>query len=102
MCTAIATVRWRKGLWNAGGGFEFPLVMLTAAFAITALGPHGLSIDGWAGLDGWLNVWSCSPAVMTGAAVGAGAVAAALALGLAQYRKMAGRQRITPIAPKPA
>src|SRR5712691_898255 len=62
MCTAILTVHWRKGLWNAVGGFEFPLVMLTAAFAITALAPGDLSIDGWSGLNDWLFSWAAGAA----------------------------------------
>jgi len=45
MTTAILTVHIRKGIWNADGGFEFPLVLLTMTYLVSALGPGSFSID---------------------------------------------------------
>src|SRR6266542_2865773 len=39
MLNAIGSVHWQKGFWNMAGGYEFPLVMLTAAVAVSATGP---------------------------------------------------------------
>jgi putative oxidoreductase len=36
MTTAIEKVHLQKGLWNTSGGFEYNLVLVAAAFAITA------------------------------------------------------------------
>ena len=47
----------------AEGGFEFPLVLLTVGFAITALGPGSLSVDSWLGIDNWAGInWTIDPA----------------------------------------
>ena len=58
MAVAIATVHWSKGVWTTEGGFEYNAVLMSVAFAVTAVGPgnwsldHALSIDlngaGWA------------------------------------------------------
>ena len=61
MTTAIVTVHFRNGIWNADGGFEFNLTLVTCAYVISALGPashslnNALSIGNWAGVD-----WSMS------------------------------------------
>ena len=58
MTTAIRVVNGRKGFFNANGGFEFPLVLLTAAVGITMTGPGRLSLDralGWD--DNWRGAW---------------------------------------------
>ena len=39
MLTAIGAVHWSKGFWNTAGGYEFNLVLLTVALAVTATGP---------------------------------------------------------------
>jgi putative oxidoreductase len=52
MLNAIATVHWRKGFFNYAGGYEYNLLILTTALAVTATGPGRLSLDaafGWAG-----------------------------------------------------
>jgi putative oxidoreductase len=49
MLNAIITVHWPK-FFNADGGFEFPLVLLTVAVSVAAIGPGRFSIDraiGW-------------------------------------------------------
>lgn len=40
MATAIAAVHWSKGFWNTNGGYEFPLLMFSAAVALAATGPE--------------------------------------------------------------
>ena len=50
MVTAIGTVHWSKGFFNGNGGFEFNLVLLTVALAVSGTGPGRFSIDraiGW-------------------------------------------------------
>jgi putative oxidoreductase len=50
MLTAIGVVHWSKGFWNSAGGYEFNLVLLTVALALTATGPGRFSVDraiGW-------------------------------------------------------
>jgi putative oxidoreductase len=45
MIAATLAVHIDKGLWNANGGFEFPLVMATAALALAMVGPGSISLD---------------------------------------------------------
>ena len=45
MLVAITRVHWAKGFWNTKGGFEFPLVNLTAALALGLTGPGAYSLD---------------------------------------------------------
>ncbi len=45
MLVAITRVHWAKGFWNSKGGFEFPLINLTAAFALALTGPGAYSLD---------------------------------------------------------
>jgi putative oxidoreductase len=56
MASAIAGVHWSKGVWNQNGGYEFPLVMATVAFAVAALGPGTLSLDRVIASD-WHGLW---------------------------------------------
>jgi putative oxidoreductase len=50
MLNAIGTVHWKKGFFNSAGGYEFNLAILTAALAITAIGPGRYSLDDALGL----------------------------------------------------
>ena len=69
MTSAIATVHWRNGVWAADGGFEFPLVMATVAFAVAAIGPGSISLDNAVGVD-WSSLWWAIAAVAAGAIAG--------------------------------
>jgi putative oxidoreductase len=57
MVVAILTVHAPKGPWVTEGGYEYNLVLITAAFAIAAAGPGGWSLDHALGLntggEGW-------------------------------------------------
>jgi putative oxidoreductase len=99
MTTAILTVHIRKGIWNADGGFEFPLVLLTMTYLVSALGPGSFSIDSWAGIGNWTGIhWVASDTARAGAAVGIGAAAGLLTLASAFARKAWDTQRHAPSA----
>jgi putative oxidoreductase len=57
MGAAIFSVHWRSGLWVIDGGYEYNLVLIAIAFAVTATGPGERSLDDVLGLDlaglGW-------------------------------------------------
>ena len=73
MITAILKVHVSNGIWAAEGGFEFPLVLLTVGFAITALGPGCLSVDSWLGIDNWAGInWTINPAARSAIALAVG------------------------------
>src|SRR5918999_3993251 len=75
MLNAIVAVHWRNGFWNANGGYEFNLVVATAAVALAATGPLRFSLDaaiGWA--DNSSGLWWAA------GVLGAGALVAAITL----------------------
>ncbi len=45
MWVAMRKVHWSKGLWNSGGGIEFPLMNMASALALTMIGPGRFSLD---------------------------------------------------------
>ena len=52
MLNAIGTVHWKKGFFNSAGGYEYNLLIISTAVAVTAAGPGRFSLDhalGWAG-----------------------------------------------------
>jgi putative oxidoreductase len=57
MVAAIITVHLRNGVWVTENGVEYPLVLIAAAFAVTAIGAGDWSLDGVLDLDvagaGW-------------------------------------------------
>jgi putative oxidoreductase len=57
MVVAILTVHGPKGPWVTEGGYEYNVVLITAAFAVAAAGPGGWSLDHALGLntggEGW-------------------------------------------------
>jgi putative oxidoreductase len=99
MTTAILSVHIGKGIWNAEGGIEFPLVILTMAYLASALGPGSLSIDSWAGIANWTGIhWVADDAVRAGASVGVGAAAGLLTSASARARKTWAQRQATPAA----
>jgi putative oxidoreductase len=48
---AIVKVHWARGLWNQGGGFEYPLLLALIATAIGLGGPGRYSVDAALGWD---------------------------------------------------
>jgi putative oxidoreductase len=79
MTTAILTAHARNGIWNAEGGFEFPLLLLAASFVITALGPGSYSINEWAGVSNWAGIdWSISQVARAGIVLAIGVAAGLL------------------------
>ena len=101
MTTAILSVHVRQGIWNSEGGLEFPLVMLTMAFLVSALGPGSFSIDSWAGIANWTGIhWVAADAVRSGVAVGIGAAAGVLTLAAAAAARKA--RQTEPQASAPA
>ena len=81
MLNAIALVHWKKGFWNANGGFEFNLVLLTVAVSVAATGPGRFSLDRALGWDDNLSGlwWGLG-------ALGAAAVTSFLTLTLGRRR----------------
>jgi putative oxidoreductase len=51
MAVAIQKVHAKNGVWVTGGGFEYNLVLVAAAFAIAAEGPGELSLDHALGIE---------------------------------------------------
>ena len=51
MVVAIAKAHLPKGLWNSNGGYEFPLLNLTAALALGLAEPGAYSLDGVLGIS---------------------------------------------------
>lgn len=50
MLVAITKIHWPK-VWVSQGGFEYALVMLTAAVAVGIAGPGAFSLDAWLGIS---------------------------------------------------
>jgi putative oxidoreductase len=72
MVVAVGSVHIRNGFWVTKGGFEYNLVIWTAALSVAATGPGRFSIDRALGWDGSLSgLWW-----------GLGALVASLAGGL--------------------
>jgi len=51
MLNAVGTVHWRKGLFNSAGGYEYNLLIIATALAVTAGGPGRFSVDAAVGWD---------------------------------------------------
>jgi putative oxidoreductase len=74
MLVAIATVHWKNGFFNTGGGYEFNLLIVAAALGLAFTGAGEISIDHLAGWDVAGPAWGI--AALGIAAVAAGAVLA--------------------------
>jgi putative oxidoreductase len=85
MITAILKVHVSNGIWAAEGGFEFPLVLLSVGFVITALGPGSLSVGSWLGIDNWAGInWTINPATRSAIALAVG-LAGGLVVAMASW-----------------
>jgi putative oxidoreductase len=94
MTVAIVVVHLPRGIWNSAGGFEFPLLMLTTAYVVSAVGPGTLSLDHAFGISNWPGIhWAVDDAARAGAAVGVGAAAGLLTLAAAGGRNAVHRHR---------
>ena len=51
MHQAFRTVHWEKGFFNTQGGYEYNLVLATAAIALADTGPGPLSLDRALGIE---------------------------------------------------
>jgi putative oxidoreductase len=80
MTVAIEKVHAPKGPWVTDGGYEYNLVLMAAAFAITAAGPGALSLD----RREWGAAWALAE------------LAAGVGGGLALTRLSARRQEVEP------
>ena len=58
MTTAIRKVHLHNGFWNANGGYEFNLAVITALVAIVERGPGRLSLDRRLGIDDTGTWWA--------------------------------------------
>lgn len=72
MLNAIRAVHWKKGFWNANGGYEMNLFVLAAAVAVAVTGAGRFSLDSWIG-------WSSN---LSGLWWGVGVLGAALVASL--------------------
>jgi putative oxidoreductase len=55
MIVAIGAVHWKNGFFAMKGGYEFNLVLLTTAVAVSATGPGRFSLDRALGWDGRIS-----------------------------------------------
>lgn len=77
MLTAIHRVHFKNGPWVTNGGYEYNLVLIAAALAVTDLGPGDVSIDHLAGRELSGPGWALAAlALGAGGAVGAHMLAA--------------------------
>jgi putative oxidoreductase len=67
--TVALTVKWRNGLWVQHDGYEYPLVLIALAAALSFTGPGRYSVDRVLDLPPW-PWWSAVLAVAAGAACG--------------------------------
>jgi putative oxidoreductase len=57
MLVAVITVHGKKGFFVTSGGYEYNLVLATAALSVAFAGPGALSIDAWLGYSFAGNLW---------------------------------------------
>jgi putative oxidoreductase len=77
-------VHLKQGLWNAGGGFEYNLVLIAAVTAVVAEGPGALSLDALARRPRWGSGWG-----LAALAAGVAGSSAVVALGTRHAAAMA-------------
>jgi putative oxidoreductase len=74
MTVAIATVHFQKGIWSTEGGYEYNLVLMAVAFAVTGVGPGDWSLDHALGIDWHGTNWALG-ALIVGLLGGLGTMA---------------------------
>jgi putative oxidoreductase len=67
--TVALTVKAANGLWVQHDGYEYPLVLITIAGALSLTGPGALSLDALLGID-LLPLWVGILTTLVGAASG--------------------------------
>ncbi|MFF3734270.1 DoxX family protein [Streptomyces sp. NPDC002476] len=67
--TVALTVKWPHGLWVQKDGYEYPLILIVIAAALSLTGPGRYSADQALGLLPWPG-WSAATAVAVGVACG--------------------------------
>ncbi|TWP32807.1 DoxX family protein [Leekyejoonella antrihumi] len=87
MTTAIRTVHWSNGPWNANGGYEYNLALITALAALVEVGPGELSLDRALGTDRHGTDWA-----LGALALGVAASLATTALGHREAGRAAAHQ----------
>jgi putative oxidoreductase len=95
MLNAIGTVHWKKGFFNSAGGFEYNLLLIATALAVTSTGAGRFSLDhaiGWAG--------SISGPWWALAIAGLASMVALATLTLGRGSANAGPSAVTPAAPR--
>lgn len=88
-----SSVHWAAGLWGQNGGYELPLVYVSAAAALAFTGPGTYSLDNALGLEGLSGLgWGI-------AAVVVGALSSFVAV--ARARKALAADAVSPAAATP-
>jgi putative oxidoreductase len=73
MTAAVISVHFTKGLWATDGGYEYNLVLASAAFALSAIGAGNWSLDHALSLSDHGVLWAIG-ALVVGIVGGVGAV----------------------------
>lgn len=98
MITAIRKVHLEKGPWNAGGGYEYNLVLIAALLSLVDDGPGALSADHALGLRAAGPGWAL-------AALAAGAAASTATVEMGRRHAVSGAEGQHPAGtqvPEPA
>ena len=66
MLVATAAVHIPKGFFNHNGGYEYPLVLATAALSLALAGPGRMSVDAWLGREYTGVAWGLASLVVAG------------------------------------
>jgi putative oxidoreductase len=95
MVVAIVTVHAPKGIWSTEGGYEYNLVLATAAFAVACTGAGRYSLDNALNLGLHGEGWGL-------AALAAGVLGGLGAVGASRLAQRGDRRRATDGRPHPA
>jgi putative oxidoreductase len=90
MTAAVISVHFAKGLWSTQGGYEYNLVLASAAFALSAVGAGSWSLDHALSLSDYGVLWAIG-ALVVGLLGGTGAVLSGRLQDRAQRRQVGSR-----------